>query len=102
MVNDFYSKKPNAKIKKHIRITDQCSQYMDNECNSSWFNTGTEDVEIYGIKVVDDVSMLLVNGGISDEEQDVQDFLDISIDPFPHEDKKEFNEVKQLKNKLKI
>lgn len=74
---------------------------MDNAHDNSWFN-GTEDVEWYGIKVVDDVSLLLVNGGLSDEDQDVADFLDSSMDMYSKYEKREFLEVKKLNKNHKL
>ena len=72
--NSFLKKQ---KARKRIKIVDQSSVYIDQDNShcayagdlSSWFNTGEDDdLESYGIKVVDDVS-LLINGGISDDEQ---------------------------------
>ena len=58
------------KLKKRIKITDQWNQYAGKDWNSSWFNAGIEedDAESYGIKLVEDVNQILVNGNINDED----------------------------------
>ena len=85
-----------GRARKHIRITEQWSLYVDNKDDSSWFNTGENDLEDYGIKMVEDVSMF-VDGGLSDDE------LEIGLDrAYKNYDKNEFNEVKQLNNKYKL
>lgn len=92
------NKKPSNKIRKHIRITDQCSQYVDNH-NNSWFNFGDEEAESYGVKVVEDVSMYLVDGDITDEEEETDHLFHNSTNLY---NDKDFNEVKQFKHKLKL
>jgi hypothetical protein len=96
-------RKINNKIRKHIRITDQNSQYMDNE-GDSWFNNGDDDINqldpyYHNVKVVEDVSMYLLDGDFSEEEQTDENFLDLSYNMHP---KKDFNKVKNFKNQLKI
>ena len=51
------------KGKKRIRFTDQCNLYTENDWDNSWFNTGQdiENLEDYGIKIVDDVNNWFVN-----------------------------------------
>lgn len=46
-----------------------------------WFNSGTSDDELehYGIKVVDDVTKFILEGDIADEEVKHQQFLDWTI-----------------------
>ena len=67
---------------------------MENPENSSWFNLGDEEAESYGVKIVEDVSMYLIDGEISDGEQDINDFKDNSLNL---NFEKDFNEVKQFK-----
>lgn len=86
-------RKPNNKIRKHIRITDQYSNYMDN-AGENWFNVGDNDV-----KVVEDISMYLLDGDISDEDETTENFLDNSLEMYL---KKDFNKVKKFKNQLKL
>ncbi|CAI2366540.1 unnamed protein product [Moneuplotes crassus] len=84
---DLYNKKQSNKIRKHIRITDQCSQYSEKKGNDSWFNLKEEEeAESYGIKVVEDVSMFIVDGNLSDDDDQQQDMNQ-------HTD---FNEVKRF------
>lgn len=88
------------KIRKRIRITEQCSQYVEQDWDTSWFNNGNEEMERYGIRVVDDVSKFLLDGEISDDDQKHSNFLDSTLEIYQKEEREDFNAVKQFKHRL--